>query len=294
MFCRAVFLSGLLAMIFFTNLSAQRQQRAETICGEYTYYTPENVSIEQARKTALERAKTKALADKYGTNVTTTNVTLMGTENENVNMRFLSLGGSEVKGEWLEDTKAPEYKISYQNDMLVMQVSACGRVREIVGTAIDFSAKVLKNGTEDRFESDEFRSGDDIYLSFRSPMDGYLAVYLIDDAGTSYCLLPYRNDPTGRVNVKSGRDYIFFSVKHADRAEAARVDEYMLTCDKQTEINFIYVIFSPNEFIKANDMQANEGLPRELSFEDFQRWLTRNRERDSGMKVNINGLTIKK
>ena len=40
-------------------------QRVKTVEGEYTYHAPENVTIEQAKRTALERAKIQALADEF-------------------------------------------------------------------------------------------------------------------------------------------------------------------------------------------------------------------------------------
>ena len=42
-------------------------QKMKTVEGEYTYHAPENVSLEEARRTALDRAKIQALADEFGT-----------------------------------------------------------------------------------------------------------------------------------------------------------------------------------------------------------------------------------
>ena len=57
-----------------------------------------------------------------------------------------------------------------------------------------------------------------------------------------------------------------------------------MTCEKAAETNYIYVISSPNPFIKAID-NAVAGLPRELKYEDFQKWLTKNRTADKYMQV---------
>ena len=279
----------ILLFICITNLSAQK---AERICGEYTYIAPENVSLEQARQVALERAKIEALAEKFGTTVSQSNATVIENTNGNSDVRFLSFGGSEVKGEWIETTSEPKYTVSYESGMLVVKVSVCGKAREIVGARIDFTAKVLKNGTDARFESDNFRDGDAIYLLFRSPTDGYLAVYLVDESKTAYCLLPYMNAPSGNTRIKTGKDYVFFSERHADKAEAAIVNEYVLTTNKAAEQNFLYVIFSPHEFTKANDQTKGATLPRELRYEDFQQWLAKNRTRDKDMKVETKGLTV--
>lgn len=42
-------------------------QRTRKVHGEYIYHTPENVSLEQAKKTALSRAQIQALGDEFGT-----------------------------------------------------------------------------------------------------------------------------------------------------------------------------------------------------------------------------------
>jgi hypothetical protein len=272
-------------------------QKTFKVCGECTYYAPENVSLEQAKQTALEKAKLNALEEKFGTLVSQNNATVVKNENGQSDVRFMSLGGSEVKGEWIETTTEPVYSVGYEKAMLVVKVSVCGKVREITGAGVDFSAKILCNGVESRYENDQFKNGDDIYLLFQSPVDGYLAVYLVDDALTAFCLLPYSRNASGQVKVKGGKEYVFFSQKHAERSEAATMEEYTLTTQKSVEQNFLYTIFSPNEFTKANDRNAEEGdvvLPRELTFEDFQKWLVKNKNRDNDMKVKVKVLTIKK
>jgi hypothetical protein len=280
--------------VFSTMLFAQQTQ---TICGEYTYKAPENVSPEQAKQTALERAQLEAMAKEFGTIVSQNNAIAIKNENEKSDIQFFSLSGSEVKGEWLEDTKMPEYTVSYEQNMLIVNVSICGKAREITGAGVDFSAKILCNGVDARYENNRFKNGDDIYLLFQSPVEGYLAVYLLDDTPTAYCLLPYQSDASGQVKVNAGKEYVFFSPKHVDYTEAAMVVEYILTTKKSVEQNFLYIIFSPNEFTKANDRKAAEGevvLPRKLPFEEFQKWLVKNRNRDKDMKVVVKGITIKK
>ena len=282
----------ILLLLFSTNLPAQK---TEKICGEYTYIAPENVNVEQARQIALDRAKIEALAEKFGTTVSQNNATIVENTNGASDVRFLSFGGSEVKGEWIETTKEPQYDVSYKEGVgTIVKVSVCGKAREIAGAGIDFTAKVLKNGTEAKFESENFRDGDSIYLLFRSPSDGYLAIYLIDESQTAYCLLPYMNASSGNVRIKSGKEYVFFSERQADHTESAIVNEYVLTTGKSAEQNFLYVIFSPNEFTKANDTKEGEALPRELRYSDFQQWLSKNRTRDKDMKVEVKGLTITK
>jgi hypothetical protein len=282
-----------ICVLFSTTLVAQK---IEYVCGEYTYPASIDVTTREARQMALERAKIDAIGKMFGITVSEQTFLDKRDENGKLSTSFRSFGGTEARGEWVKDSVIIEHPPNYDNNLrLTMhKVSVCGLAREITTAGVDFLAMVLRNGTENRFESSEFRNGDDIYLAFRSPVEGYLAAYLIDDAETAYCLLPYMNDPTGRVKVKNGKDYIFFSAKHADNAEKAIVNEYVMTCEKTMEHNFLYIIFSPNEFTKANDVWANEGLPRQLSFADFQRWLTLNSSIDKNFKWDRRSLTIKK
>jgi len=199
-------------LLFSITLSAQKMKRVDA---EYIYHAPENVSLEEAKRIALERAKLQAIADAFGTVVSQSNFTTVANRNGKSDVDFFSLGGSEVKGEWIETIGEPEYSISYERNMLVVKVSVKGKAREMVSAQIDIVAKVLRNGTEDKFESDEFRSGDDLYLSFISPISGYLAVYLVDAEQTTYCLLPYRNQTNGIYKVEANRRYLFFHIKEA-------------------------------------------------------------------------------
>lgn len=272
-------------------------QELQKVCGEYKYYMPENVSLSEAKRKVLEEAKIAALAEAFGVRVAQTDILITKDENGKVEGNLMSLGENEVKGEWIQDIGEPLYHIYYDTEKQaqVVEVSICGMAREIISAGVVYSAKVLRNGTELKFESDRFRDGDSFYLFFQSPVKGYLAVYLIDDVQHVFCLLPYMRDMEGHVKIKGNKEYVFFSKLHADGRAASVVDEYIFTCAKEMEHNQLYVIFSPHEFYKANDKQSGlPALPRELSYEDFQKWLVKNRNIDPDMKVEILNVTIEK
>lgn len=269
-------------------------QKVVTSSGTYTYYVPENVTLEEAKRTALNRAKLAAIADAFGTLVSQSNSTVISNQNGQTDSRFFSLSGSEVKGEWIENTKEPIYNIRYEGDMLVVSVEVSGRIREIVSAGIDFTAKILRNGTEEKFESSEFRSGDDIYLYFKSPVDGYLTVYLLDETTQEvYCLLPYKASGEGAYRIEHDQPYVLFSTKNEPNTPDI-VDEYTITCNREVEFNDIYVIFSPNTFFKANtNKTGNDVLQRKLTYEDFQRWLVKNRKNDHQLSYSCYQISIK-
>ena len=269
-------------------------QRTEKVRAEYVYHAPENISLEEAKRIALDRAKIQAIADEFGTIVSQSNTTLVSNRNGESSSDFFSLGGSEVKGEWIETIGQPEYQINYEQGMLVVKAIVSGRIREIVSAQIDIKAEVLCNGTDLKFARTDFKSGDDLYLFFQSPVDGYLAIYLLDEVSQMvYCLLPYKSSSEAVTPVAHDKPYIFFSAKHAgDKAHL--VDEYTMTCNSAVERNTIYVVFSPNEFAKANSNNVEELLPQELSFEEFQKWLSKGKKRDKEMVSTNHVIIIKK
>lgn len=277
-------------LLFHLDVSAQK---LKTVEASYTYHAPDNITLEQAKRTALERAQIEALVNTFGTNLSQYNSTRVCNQNGNSDIDFLSISSSDVKGEWIETIGEPTYNIYYEQQMLVVTCSVRGKAREIVNAGVDLNVKILRNGTEDKFESSEFRNGDDMYLAFQSPVDGYVAVYLIDEDGNAFCLLPYRNQSDGIYKVKANTQYVFFSEAMASTSERDIVDEYNLTCEKAQETNQILIIFSPDKFIKALDEDNGEKIPRELTSEAFQKWYSKQKTKNSNL-ISINKLlTIK-
>ena len=269
-------------------------QKIKTVSGEYTYYVPENIDLEKAKQIALERVKVQLIADEFGTVVSQNNATTVKNNNGKSDIDFVSVGGSEVRGEWIETIGEPDFMPSFDNGQMIIKVHIKGKIREIVSADINFKALVLRNGTEDKYEDDTFKSGDDLFLSFTSPISGYVAVYLVDNDGTAFCLLPYQNQEQGNVKINANERYVFFSEKLSPQDLKAYVDEYTMMCSHSQELNQIYVVFSPNTFVKATDGKREETLPRELSNEDFQKWLARNRTKDKDMTYKKIAISIRK
>ena len=266
-------------------------QKIERVHGEYTYHVPDNISLEEGKRTALERAKIQALADAFGTLVSQSNSTIVKNEEGKSSVDFLSIGGSDVKGEWIETLGEPKFDIFYENNALIIKATIDGKAREIKNASIDFEAKLLRNGTDLKFESDEFRNGDDLYLYFKSSINGYLAVYLLDETTQQvFCLLPYKSSGEPAYTIGHNKPYVFFSCQKADRNPNA-VDVYNMTCEHSLEQNTIYIVFSPNMFAKANTKNEDAGLPRQLPLKEFQRWLGKCKTKDT--EAQIKSITIK-
>lgn len=284
----------IIAMFVATGLSAQKMKTAS---GSYTYYAPENVTLEQAKRTALERAMNQIIADNFGTDVQSTNLTRIENSSSGSSVDMVSLSSTDVKGEWVETLREPEYDISWEQGMLVVTVSVTGRIRERENdrAPVQFEARLLRNGTEDNAESLEFKDGDDLFLSFRSPIGGYLAVYLYDGHDTVLRLLPYAANPDqNTMKVKARERSVFFTTD--SRYLPAGLDPYyvtelVMTCSSDVEFNRVYVIFSPTYFTVPID-EGGE-IPF-LSYHEFQVWLAKTRSRVEGFQVDMKDITIRK
>ena len=103
------------------SLSASAQD-VQTVEAEYVYEVPEDVSLAAAKQTALEKAKIRVIAETYGTVVSESNTVRMANRNGISSVDFLSIGGSDVKGEWIETIGQPEYQINYNGDRLIVAV----------------------------------------------------------------------------------------------------------------------------------------------------------------------------
>lgn len=261
-------------------------QKTVNVCGEYRYVAPDNVSPADAKRIALERARLEAMAKEFGTNVSQTNLSTTHIKNGETETDFLSMGGTEVKGDWLGDTQEPEINISYEQNSLAVTAKVCGKAREIVSSAVDLSIKVFCNG----IESERFKNNDKLSVEFKTPVDGYLAVFLRDDnMGIVSCLMPYETENGKARAMKRNKTSILLSTK--DPLYPYREETILVTSQEQ-EFNTLVFVFSEKEFaMPISDM--GEFVP-ELSIEDFQKWLRKNRINDETMQTIEKTIQINK
>lgn len=265
-------------------------QKVKTVSGTYIYVVPETQSFAEAKETAIQRAKLQIIADTFGTVMDMSSATSISEEGT----QMYALSQSQVKGEWLETIDEPEVTRIFDDDQIAIKVEIKGKIREIISASTEFTAKVLCGIPDLKYEGDTFRNGEDLFLYFQAPGDGYLAVYLFDGDDDVYCLLPYQRQGNGIFPVKGGTPYIFFSADISDGYTPCDwIDEYTLNTSLTVEINRLYVIYSPNHFIKAIDNLEQAGLPRELSFNSFQKWLSRIRTEDRSLGVKCVDITIR-
>lgn len=263
----------------------------------YEYVSDDaNETPKQAEYKAIERAKLKALEEQFGVDISQINSTWVQNEQSqsaNSTTQFMSLSGSQVRGVWIKTEKEEVLEKSYDRGFWYIKVLVKGIARPKKSATIQVETKILRNCTDNLCESTRFKNNDQIFLSFKSPVEGFVCVYLVDEEQMAYCLLPDNYNASGRQKVNANESYIFFSPNHTTN----QVDEYILTTQKKIEQNALYIIFSPNDFVKANDsseiVEVNGfKLPQYLSYSELLSWLSDNQLADEKMVVKKELISI--
>ena len=265
-------------------------QRTETVTGTYTYIVTDNddITLTQAKRKCIELAKAAAIKEKFGELVTSDVIdSNVETNGQSTNSFFWENTVAMARGEWLGDVEPPKLNITYAQGNLVFMAEVHGKVREILQAKTDLKWEVQKDGVGKKVATSTFESGDRIYVTFRSPADGYVAVYLMVGDDETSCLLPYPKDADGRFPVKANRTYVFFD---KDRDPGAY--HYRLNTKRQQEDNQLVIIYSPNSFMKCTDTSNDKTRPNSLNTHDFQKWLLTCQRLDRDMVVNKKWIKI--
>ena len=289
----------LLAFLLVTTmcLSAQADDYV-TLTKTYVYTASPEESPGQAKQNALNRAKTEALRERFGSVVSGASASSLISKNNITKSKFVSLSSEgELNGEWIADIEEPKFSTELDGEKLVVTVTVKGKAREITNNPIDFKATSLRNKPYLDFERTDFSSGDTLYIHFTSPVDGYLTIYLLDDE-TAYCLLPYAKNKDGIYPIVHGKEYLLLSPDIQSQEEDFDNDSYcvLTTESKYKDLNLLYFIFSPHKFTKAGDTfrKTDDGTiyPRMLSWANFQKWIMHTRSRDKEMSVQTKYIVI--
>jgi len=273
----------LIVLILAFTLVTQAQ-REEEVSGSYTYVLSENdgITLKEAKHMCIELAKAAAIKEKFGELITSDVIdSNVETNGESSTSYYWENTVAMAKGDWLGDTEKPQLDIKYEDDKLIFTAEVKGRAREIIQSKIDLKWEIMKDGLTMRKKASVFESGERIFVNFRSPADGYVAIYLILGDDVTQCLLPYPKDTDGRFEVKAGREYMFF-----DKEEDLTAVPWKLSTKRRLENNQLVIIYSPNPFTKCNDKSVDKMHPNTLNTHDLQRWLLKCQREDRDMVVN--------
>ena len=274
----------------FLHMTLWAQKEAE-VHSIYTFIVGENdnITLSEAKHRCVEIAKSEAIKSEFGEMITSSTIDdYRETNGKNSTSLFWQNTVAMAKGDWLGDKREPVINVSYIDGQLKFTAEVWGIAREIVQSKVALSWRVI---THNERETTDFKNGDRIYVKFHTPpADGYVAIYLInlsDDMVS--CLLPYRNNSTGKHSIKRNKDYLLFDKKADPNAV-----EYKLTTPHDIEDNELVIIYSPNPFIKCTDITGDEKHPDWLSTHDFQKWLLKCQRADKDMVVEKKRIRIRK
>jgi hypothetical protein len=267
------------------------------------------MTSDQCKQKAIDQAKINAIENAFGSVVMEGNslYTLnkeTGTKIE-FNQVFNSISEIYVNGEWVKDIEPNIEERITKNNEIFYKCKVKGLVREIKNNPAKFISKPLSCENLPCV-TEVYKNGQDFYLYFKAPNDGYVSVYAdIPSEKTTYRLLPYKNDKNnGSYKVKADSEYFFFSTKKPTMDLVSSIDELKWTLSENVSIetNKLFIFYSPNQSIVkpilTNEkiyQKQNEGLdtPLNLKTEEFQKWQQSLRRQNPDIQLLTIYITIK-
>lgn len=300
-----------LLVVFIIPFGAFSQKEFATE-GEFVLRIEKNQTISQAKDFALQQAKIDGIERVFGRVIINGNSTYLQNKNvghsQETKSAFAFFSDSFVKGEWIRNTKEPNFTFETVGGEQWIRVNIFGVVREIVSSPITFQLQTL-NCNNPSCESEIFRHNQDFFVSFKSPDNGYLALYLDDpNLGETARILPYQESSQyfGSVPIKRNIPYLFFSKKTDILGEIGNVDElkFSLSPGNTTEQFKLFVLFSPEAFstplledkselyLDRKLLTRGVLLPKSMRSDQFQEWLQKVRINKPKLQVDYHYLNL--
>ena len=289
---------SILASLLLICVQTFQAQKIVKATGTAQVRMETNMTKNEAFELAEQQAMIDAIEDNFGTYVEQqTDMTISDGK-----AAYNIIGTTKVKGDWIETIdKSYSEDIRVENgahgkeNVIYVTCKIKGKIRESIPRA-DIQYVVL-NCPEVACRTTDFIDGEQLYLFFKSPVDGYLSIY-VDEGDITYRLLPYVNmaeEYQSGVFVEADKEYIFFDDK-INPYQSSVVDEIEMYTLKKLEYNTIYMVFAEKKFVKPvldkkQDID-NRILPKSLTSKMFKDWLAENRAilesfQDRKVKVSI-------
>lgn len=304
----AAFLAFLFLIVSFSGYS---QKEIATI-GENLMRIEKNQTILQAQEMALQQAKIDGIERVFGRVIINGNSTYLQNKSVNKSVEtkssFAFFSDSFVKGEWVRNTSEPIFTFQNLNGEQWLKVKVAGIVREIESGPITFKLNTL-NCEKVSCITDIYRNDQDFYVQFKSPENGFLALYLDDPSlGETSRILPYQNSQLyqGAIPIQRNKEYVFFSKKLDQLNEIGAVDElvFKLSRGVDSEQYKLFILFSPEPFstplvedkshLFLDRSMLNRGilLPKSMESSKFQEWLQKVRINKRKLQVDYRYLNL--
>jgi len=277
------------------SLTIHGQQPIEILDTKYKMILPKNVSMETLEQQCLEQARLRAIEQKCGTRVSEVTINNVNEKNGGINESFQSLTKTQVNGEWVRDTRAPEFRWTCSGNTLEVEAIVSGlvqkfpdegRVKLNLLTATD---KSFKNTTT------LFKDQSQLFLQVKSSQKGFLSIYYIDHVVKKvYRLFPGPNyNSLDMVPMKGDKSYTLFAgaTEFTDHPQCTELTTG-LSSDVKPQIDELVVIYSDTELRKPLlDLDKSAKLYT-LSIEDFYTWKAGLYSKNTQVSVGTIPITI--
>ena len=291
------------ALLFFiASISFGHAQKIIKANGSAQVRQERDMTFEDATSLAIEKAKINAIESVFGTYVEQqTDMTI-----EDGITSFNIIGTTRVKGEWIETINEPQIKTINRKedskfgkqDVIYIKCIIKGKVRKVRPRAI-LKSEIL-NSPNVQSRSSDFIEGEQLYVYFKSPTEGFLSIFL-EDGESVYRLLPYSNmtlENKNGVHIQGDIDYLFFSSQHNSFIKSS-VDEMIMTLSKERiEYNYIYIVFSNEKYVKPSLQKSYQTqdkiIPASLSHYEFESWISNNKISSESFQVIKKKISIKR
>lgn len=301
-------LPSFLFTLLLINSNCAHCQKIVTAKGIAQIKIEKDWSYNFAKSKVRGLSKINAIENAFGTYVEQeSNISV-----EDGKSHFKIIGSTKVKADWLETTSeefienAIEVEDTDSKSRTIEIWLTCnikGKIREIKSPKIFIDAFSL-NCPSINCKTTRFSNGDQFYLSFKAPVNGYLSVFMIESQEV-YRLLPYSEMNDFYINavpIIADKEYVFFSQSENHdyflNFDKHLVDEIEMSTNLQREYLQLNIIFSTEPFTKPilgeGIVSQNAILPKTLTKAQFDNWFIDNRIYNTTFYYDIINLEINK
>lgn len=263
--------------------------------------------VDMAKINALENAFGKVIVQ--GTNTYIENTSTGERTQTNTSMNVIA--NSMVLGEFVEERVTKLEWVVRDNPSnstgmgqeLWLLCEVDGKAREITGSSVEFEAYTLNCNNPENCQTEVYKNNERLYLDFKTPVDGYLSVFIKDfEEDVVYRVFPYsgmKGQYESAVPVNADQEYVLFSEAHHKQyfpeLSTRVMDPVAVQTNKEQLFNRIFVVFSPVPYNKPILTAHPEwGGIKTVDFDKFQEWLNKNKGKNPKFQTSNIDIVIKR
>lgn len=254
---------AMLVIIFHGHEAGAR--KAHHVSAEYSYTVPSNQSDDDAKQTAIQRARNAALIEAFGgeqiSQVNSTLITADGKGGDAID--FQTHMQSRVRGVWIKDLKEPSFRYSMDptTGMRVISVTVTGEAYKLENRQFPCKVEPMRLSSTGLQSTSKFISGDILVINFTAPVNGFCAIYLIDENNNVMRAIPHQKGE-GSFRVKADKAYQLLHPETSPTEGGCKdlYSNYEFYCESKPVTNWLCVAFSKKEFNRPPDSLQDQTL----------------------------------